>query len=86
MKINLYKKIQHNVSKMKEFIVKYFKTVNFLIPLLILTSCGMMPNFLQTAEDIIDDDAITIKVSRESLGRNTNVTAYVELDNKQTQK
>ena len=41
----------------------------------------MMPSILSEAENIIDDDAITIKISREALGRNTNIQAHVDLEN-----
>jgi hypothetical protein len=61
-----------------------------IIPLLILLaiacSCGIMPQLASEAENIIDDDAIKITVSREALGRQTNVVAHVELDNGQVQQ
>jgi len=54
--------------------------------LCMLSSCGILPQLTTEAENIIDDDAIQVIVSREALGRQTNVRAYVELDNGQVQK
>lgn len=56
----------------------------FIWLICILNSCGYMPQVLQEAENIIDDDAITITVSREAIQRQTNLKAIVELDNGQT--
>jgi HSP90 family molecular chaperone len=57
-----------------------------ILSLVCFTSCStMFPEILKTAEDVIDDTAITQKVSRESLQRNTNVKCTIELDNGQTQ-
>lgn len=53
---------------------------------LFLTSCGALPQLINTAEHIADDTAINIKVSQEALQRQTNITAYIELDNGQTEK
>lgn len=53
--------------------------------LLSLSSCGFMPQLLQEAEHVIDDTAISIKVSQEAIQRKTNVKASVELDNGQIQ-
>ena len=55
--------------------------IPLLILLAIICSCSMMPSILSEAENIIDDDAITIKISREALGRNTNIQAHVDLEN-----
>ena len=46
-----------------------------------LTSCGLGSQFLQEAENVVDDDAIKISISREALGRQTNIRAQVDLDN-----
>jgi DNA-directed RNA polymerase subunit RPC12/RpoP len=79
-------KLINKVNTMKKALFAFIKNITFAIPLFMLTGCAGIPSFLQTAEDIIDDDAITIKVSREALGRNTNIIARVELDNGQVQK
>lgn len=55
----------------------------FILLICMLNSCGYMPQILQEAENIIDDDAITISISREAIQRQTNLKATVELDNGQ---
>jgi hypothetical protein len=62
--------------------LKYL-SIFFLIS---LSSCGSLPQLINTAEHIADDEAIQIKVSQEALQRQTNVKAYVELDNGQLAK
>lgn len=54
-----------------------------IISMFMLSSCGILPQLATEAENIIDDDAIKIVVSREALGRQTNVKASIELDNGQ---
>lgn len=53
--------------------------------LAMLTSCGYVPQMLQEAENIADDDAVKVTVSREAIQRNTNLRATIELDNGQIQ-
>ena len=58
-----------------------------ILSLLCLSSCAaMLPEILKTAEDVIDDDAVRIIVSKEAFQRNTNLKATVELDNGQIQQ
>jgi len=66
--------------------IKYlaFTSLACMACLTYCTSCGIMPQLASEAENIIDDDAITIKCSREALGRQTNVRASIELDNGQS--
>ena len=59
--------------------------IPLLILLAIICSCSLVPQMLGEAEHIIDDTAISIKVSQEALQRQTNVKATVELDNGQVQ-
>lgn len=70
---------------MKNTIVSYFRNITYLLPLVLFTGCGCLPQVLSEAENIVDDDAIKITVSREALGRQTNVKASIELDNGQLQ-
>lgn len=45
-----------------------------------LTSCAaMIPSFLQTAEDIINDEAIQVIVSREALQESHDINIVVDV-------
>lgn len=55
--------------------------MKYLTILFLLTGCNAIPEALQTAEDIIDDNAIDIKISREAIKKDTNVTICVQLSN-----
>jgi len=52
-----------------------------VFPILFLFSCGAMPQFFQTADDVLDD-AISIKVDKSALQREPDLTIQVELKNK----
>ena len=58
-----------------------FHTIILIGMCCFLTSCGLMPQALSEAENVLDDDAIKITISREALGRQTNIRAQVDLDN-----
>jgi hypothetical protein len=54
------------------------------IPLLfifVLTSCGMMPTLLNDVEHVIDDTAVSQKISIEALQKGTNVRSTIEVCN-----
>ena len=54
---------------------------SYIMMLGFVTSCGVMPQLLQEAEHIIDDSAITQKISQEALQKGTNVRATIEVCN-----
>lgn len=47
--------------------------------LLLLTSCGSLPELYQAAEDIADDDAIKISVSKEAMQNKKDVAVSVDI-------
>jgi len=53
--------------------------------LLFLSSCSAMPQLFQEAEHVLDDEAVTIKISQEAFNRQTNIKAFVEIDNNNVQ-
>lgn len=74
-------KIQNKMNSVKNFIVKYFKYMHFVIPLIVFTSCGVMPQLLNEVEHVADDTCINIKISQEALRKDTNIKAVVEVEN-----
>lgn len=49
--------------------------------LLLLTSCQTLPQLYQAAEDIADDGAIKIEVSKEAIQKNTDLLISIDLKN-----
>jgi hypothetical protein len=49
--------------------------------LLVCTGCSTLPQLYQAAEDIADDDAINVTVSREAIQKDTNLQISVDLTN-----
>jgi len=55
-----------------------------LVPF-IMTSCQALPALYQSAEDVLDDNAIRVEVSREAMAKGTNVNVTIEIKNAGTQ-
>lgn len=53
----------------------------YIFCVLLMTSCQTLPQLYQAAESIADDDAIQVKISKESIQKNTDVNVTVEVKN-----
>ena len=53
----------------------------FSIMLLFLTSCGTLPQLYQSLEDVANDDAIDIMISREAISKETDVEIVITVKN-----
>ena len=49
--------------------------------LFILNSCGAWPEFFKTADDIANDTAIKVEVSREAIQKKTNLNLSLDVTN-----
>lgn len=49
----------------------------------ILSSCGTLPQFYQTIDDIATDDAIKISVDKDAFKKDTDVHVTVDVINKE---
>jgi hypothetical protein len=52
-----------------------------IIQLLLLTGCNTLPQLYQAAEDIADDNAIKLEISREAIGKQTDVNVSIDVKN-----
>lgn len=53
-----------------------------LLPMLMLmAACSTLPQLYQAAEDIANDEAIEVMVSREAIQKQTDVTVSIEVKN-----
>jgi hypothetical protein len=59
------------------------KLINILAVFL-LTSCQALPQLYQAAEDIADDEAVQVKISREAIQKQTDITISIEIKNPST--
>jgi len=50
--------------------------------LCLLAGCQTLPQLYQAAEDIADDTAIKVQVSREAIQKQTDITLSVDVKNK----
>jgi hypothetical protein len=64
-------------SKIKIFSV-------YLPFMLILTACQSLPSLFSSVEQIADDTAISTKVSREAIAKDTDVEITIKVINKDT--
>jgi len=48
-----------------------------------LVSCNTLPQLYQAAEDIANDDALQVIISREAIQKQTDVNITVEVKNNQ---
>lgn len=53
----------------------------FLVSIFFLSSCTSLPELYQTAEDIANDDAIDIMISREAINKKKDVNVNIEIKN-----
>jgi starvation-inducible outer membrane lipoprotein len=58
------------------------KHLILLTILISLSGCAALPSFFQTAEDIADDTAIKVEVSRETFQKETDLNIQVNVKNK----
>ena len=49
--------------------------------LVLISSCGVMPQLLNEAEHIADDTAVKLTISQEAIRKDTNVTAQIKVFN-----
>ncbi len=49
-----------------------------------MSSCSALPQFYQAVEDIANDEAIEVMVSREAIQKQTDITVSVEVKNNPT--
>jgi len=54
---------------------------SYLIALFLMTACSSLPQLYQAMEEVADDTAMNIKVSREALQKDTNVRLSVDVIN-----
>ena len=54
-----------------------------LISLIFPLGCNALPQLYQTAEDIANDDAIDITISREALNKGTDLNITIDVVNSQ---
>ena len=54
-----------------------------LIMLTFLTSCSSLMPLADDVEKMVDNDAITIKVDKDAIQRDTDVTVNVQVTNKE---
>jgi starvation-inducible outer membrane lipoprotein len=64
----------------------YMKNTIWVLILTMLSSCSALPQLYQAAEDIADDDAVKVVVSREAIQKQTDVTVSVDIKNTKTTK
>ena len=55
---------------------------SYFFLVMLLTGCQSLPQLFQATEDIADDTAVKIEVSREALAREPNLQVTVDLKNK----
>ena len=54
---------------------------SLICTLLFLTSCTALPQFFQASEDIADDTAIKIEVSKEAVEKKRDITISIDVIN-----
>ena len=50
----------------------------------LFTSCGALPQLFQASEDIADDTAIKTEISKEALGKDTNIDISIKVSNRES--
>ena len=55
-----------------------------LLFFIFLTGCGTLPQLYQAAEDIEDDGAVKIMISREAIQKQTDLNVSIEVKNNTT--
>jgi hypothetical protein len=54
--------------------------------LTLLSACNSLPQLYQAFEDVADDDAIHLTVSREAIQKDTNVKVSIAVENASTKQ
>jgi hypothetical protein len=49
--------------------------------LCLLSSCNTLPQLYQAAENVADDEAIRVSISKEALQKETNLSVSIDLIN-----
>ena len=57
------------------------KFFHWFLVLCFLTSCQTLPQLYQAAENIADDEAIKVSVSKEAIQKNTDLIISIDLKN-----
>ncbi len=52
------------------------------LSLIFITSCQSLPQLYQTAEDIANDTAIEIEISRQAFQKETDLSIMIQVQNK----
>lgn len=60
--------------------------IKILLILFLFISCGSLPKLYQTAEDIANDEAVEIVISREAIQKQTDITISIDIKNNASQK
>jgi hypothetical protein len=47
----------------------------------IMTSCQSLPELYQSAEDVLDDNAIRVEVSREAMSKDKEINLNIQIHN-----
>jgi len=55
------------------------------ILLIFLSSCGVMPQLFQSVEDVENNDAIGITVSRDAVKKDSNVNMTIDITKNNSQ-
>lgn len=55
--------------------------VTYISLMFIFTSCGSLPELYKTAEDIADDEAIGVMISREAIQKKKDVLITIDVRN-----
>lgn len=57
-----------------------------ILTALVLSGCTPMPQAFQSAEDVLDDTAIKIEISREAIQSNPDINVLVNIVNLSAKK
>ena len=75
---------KNTINKVKNLIM-YFSKGNFMlypfVCFIFFTSCTALPQLYQAAEDIADDNAIKVEISREAITKQTDVRVVIDVKN-----
>lgn len=53
--------------------------VSIFLPMIFLMSCGTLPQLYQTTENIADDVAIKVEISKEAIQKNEDIQVEIQL-------
>ena len=52
-------------------------------PFMFLMSCNTLPQLYQAAEDVADDNAVKVIISREAINKETDIGITIDVKNNQ---